>query len=184
MNDPPLSSKLPAGDASTAAAGRPREALATARRHRAERPLATRAAYLAEEVVRYGVMAGLVMVAGVVLVRSFLALFTEPRAYPETVVTTLDGVLVVIIVLDILRTVMSHLEGDAFPVRPFLVVGILAGIREILSASAHLTLTSPISPGAFRQGIIQVGVGLGVAVALGLVLLVLPTGGEEGRGRG
>lgn len=142
------------------------------------RSIRTKAAFFAEETVRYAVVAGLVVIAGVVLVRTFLTLFSHPGDYPETVAVALDGVLVVIIVLDIMRTVLSHLESDTFPVRPFLVVGVLAGIREILSASARLALTVHFSAGAFRQGIIQVGVGVGVAVTLSLVLLITP--GDDG----
>ena len=46
----------------------------------------------------------------------------------------------VIILLDVLQTVLRHLGSGELPARPFLVIGILAGVRGIRSASAHLTL--------------------------------------------
>ena len=56
---------------------------------------------------------------------------------------------------------------------PFVVIGILAGVREILSASAHLTLSGTLSQEQFRDTLISLGVGVGVVVSLLLGLLVL-----------
>jgi hypothetical protein len=69
-------------------------------------------------------------------------------------------------------------------VRPFLVIGILAGVRDILSASAHLTLTS-LSTKNLDNTLISLGVGVGAVVFLLLGLLILRFSGhsdEEGVG--
>jgi hypothetical protein len=58
-------------------------------------------------------------------------------------------------------------------VRPFLVIGILAGVRDILSASAHLTLSSSLAQADFNDTLISLGVGVGVVVFLLLGLLIL-----------
>jgi len=79
----------------------------------------------------------------------------------------------VIIVLDIAHTVFGHLRASVFPVRPFLVIGILAGVRDILSASAHLTLSGPLTQTNFNDTLISLGVGVGVVLILLLGLLVL-----------
>jgi len=89
------------------------------------------------------------------------------------VVAAIDGILVVIILLDIAHTVFGHLRTSVFPVRPFLIIGILAGVRDILSASAHLTLGSSLSQTSFRDTLISLAVGVGVVVFLLLGLLVL-----------
>jgi hypothetical protein len=60
-----------------------------------------------------------------------------------------------------------------FPVRPFLIIGILAGVRDILSSSAHLTLSSSLARANFNDTLISLGVGVGVVVFLLLGLLVL-----------
>jgi hypothetical protein len=80
---------------------------------------------------------------------------------------------VVIILLDIAHTVFGHLRASVFPVRPFLIIGILAGVRDILSASAHLTLSSSLAQANFNDTLISLGVGVGVVVFLLLGLLVL-----------
>jgi hypothetical protein len=126
-------------------------------------------------VVEYAIVASLLIVAVVVVVRTMSTFLTSSQSLPVTVVAAIDGILVVIILLDIAHTVFGHLRSMTFPVRPFLVIGILAGIRDILSASARLTLSGHLTQVDFDNTLISLGVGVGVVVALlgGLVLLRL-----------
>ena len=131
-------------------------------------------------VVEYAIVASLLLLAGVVLVRtidSFLNYGTT--AFPVTVVAAIDGILVVIIVLDIAHTVFGHLRSSEFPVRPFLVIGILAGIRDILSASARLTLSGHLTQRGFENTLVSLGVGVGVVVLLLGGLLILRFSGHR-----
>lgn len=125
------------------------------------------------DVVQYAVVLALLVLASVVLVRSLATFLAHPGQFPDSVVSGLDGVLVVIIILDILRTVLSHFEGTGFPVRPFLVIGILASVRDVLSASAHLTLQAHLTPQQFNQALVELVVAVGVVAILlgGLALL-------------
>jgi len=66
----------------------------------------------------------------------------SPSGNPATLVVAVDGVLVAVILIDMLRTVLTHLEGRGVPFRPFLVIGIIAAVREILAVSTRLTLTT------------------------------------------
>jgi len=78
--------------------------------------------------------------------------------------------------------VFGHMRTSVFPVRPFLVIGILAGVRDILSASARLTLSGTLSKAEFNDTLIALGVGVGVVVFLlfGLVLLRFSGHTDEG----
>ena len=96
--------------------------------------------------IEYAIIASLLLVAGIVLVRTVVDFLRNWHGFPQSVVGAIDGILVVIILLDIAHTVFGHLRASVFPVRPFLVIGILAGVRDILSASATLTLSSTHSP--------------------------------------
>jgi uncharacterized membrane protein (DUF373 family) len=124
-------------------------------------------------VIEYAIVISLLTVAAVVLVRTVANFFNQWSGFPATVVGAIDGILVVIILLDIVHTVFRHLRSSVFPVRPFLVIGILAGVRDILSASAHLTLSAHLSNTDFRDTLISLGVGVGVVVFLLLGLFVL-----------
>ena len=130
-------------------------------------------------VLEYAIVVSLLMVAGVVLVRTVINFFDQWNGFPSTVVGAIDGILVVIILLDIVHTVFRHLRTSVFPVRPFLVIGILAGVRDILSASAHLTLSAHLSDVDFRDTLISLGTGVGVVVFLLLGLLLLRFSGHN-----
>jgi len=123
--------------------------------------------------IEYAIVASLLIVAGIVLVRTVVDFLSNWGSFPQSVVAAIDGILVVIILLDIAHTVFGHLRASVFPVRPFLVIGILAGVRDILSASAHLTLSGPLTQVNFNDTLISLGVGVGVVVFLLLGLLLL-----------
>ncbi len=128
--------------------------------------------------VEYAIVASLLLVASLVLVRTVISFLRYGKAFPEAVVTAIDGILVVIIILDIAHTVFGHLRSSVFPVRPFLIIGILAGVRDILSSSAHLTISAPLSQREFYNTLISLGVGVGVVVFLLLGLLILRFSGH------
>ena len=137
-------------------------------------------------VVEYAIVVSLLLVGGVVLVHTVATFLGSGGAvFSLRVVEAIDGILVVIIVLDIAHTVFGRLHSSSFPVRPFLEIGILAGVRDILSASAHLTISGPTSQHDFYNTLISLGVGVGVVVLLlvGLLLLRLsrlPSGDDRG----
>ncbi len=124
-------------------------------------------------VIEYGIVVSLLVIAAVVLVRTIFDFFWHWHAYPDSVVGAIDGTLVVIILLDLAHTVFGHLRSLTFAIRPFLVIGILAGVRDILSASAHLTLARALSGVSFDDTLTELGAGVGVVILLLLGLLVL-----------
>jgi uncharacterized membrane protein (DUF373 family) len=129
--------------------------------------------------IEYAIVISLLIVAGIVLARTVVTFLNQWGAFPGTVVGAIDGILVVIILLDIVHTVFRHLRSWVFTVRPFLVIGILAGVRDILSASAHLTLSTHLSTSDFHDTLIDLGVGVGVVVFLLLGLLILRFSGHS-----
>jgi hypothetical protein len=123
--------------------------------------------------IEYAIVTSLMLVASIVLVRTIVTFLSDWNAFPQSVMAAIDGILVVIILLDIAHTVFGHLRASIFPVRPFLIIGILAGVRDILSASAHLTLSGTLTSTDFRDTLISLGVGVGVVVLLLVGLLIL-----------
>jgi uncharacterized membrane protein (DUF373 family) len=127
------------------------------------------------DFVQYGVALALLVLAVVVLVRSFISFITSVNApsadYTTALISAVDGVLVVIILVDIMRTVLTHLEGWGFPFRPFLVIGIIAAVRDILAVSTRLTLSSgqTSTPGVV-QSLQELGVNAGVILVLAVAL--------------
>jgi uncharacterized membrane protein (DUF373 family) len=129
--------------------------------------------------IEYAIVISLLFVSAVVLVRTIANFVNTSAVFPRSVIPAVDGILVVIILLDIVHTVFLHLRDATFPVRPFLVIGILAGVRTILSASAYLTLATNLTSKDFNQTLIELGVGVGVVLALLVGLLILRRTGRH-----
>src|SRR5487761_160327 len=120
----------------------------------------------AVDAVQYGVALTLLLIAVVVLIRTAVSFIDSQTSYPQSLISAIDGVLIVIIVVDVLRTVLTHFEGSGFPLRPFLIIGILSAVRDILSVSARLALQGPVSGAGFERLAIELGVSSAVALAL------------------
>lgn len=116
---------------------------------------------------------GLLTISANVLIHVALQFFASHQAAPASVVNAVDSILVVIILLDIAHTVFGNLRSIVFPIRPFLVIGALAGVRDILSASAHLTISDSMSSSQFNHALVSLAIGvlLTLAMLLGLRML-------------
>lgn len=137
------------------------------------RPALERFVYGFLVILEYAIVVSLLLIAAAVLGRTVVTFFHHWGGFPETVVEAIDGILAVVILLDIAHTVLAHLRTSSFPVRPFLVIGILAGVRDILSASARLTFGSSLQGSNFTHTLISLTLGVGVVVLLSLSLVLL-----------
>jgi uncharacterized membrane protein (DUF373 family) len=78
----------------------------------------------------------------------------------------LNNLLLVIILLELSRTVVRFLQTDILTLEPYLAVGIIACIRRILTASAELSHLPQITPDLFNRYLIDVGLNVGVVLVL------------------
>jgi uncharacterized membrane protein (DUF373 family) len=127
------------------------------------------------DLVQYGVAIVLLVLAAVVLVESFIDFMTNLHNYTTALISAVDGVLVVIILVDIMRTVLTHLEGWGFPFRPFLVIGIIAAVRDILAVSTRLTFSigpPPSGSPTITQSLFELGTNAGVILVLAVALFL------------
>ena len=147
----------------------------------------TRALEVAENIVYGGIAAFLVGTALVCLVlagKTALGLLADFSEQP--VLDLLDILLLVFIVVELLFAVRSTVEKRELLAEPFLLVGIIASIKEIVVLSVESA--KEVGNGAeFTDRIVEIGV-LGVLVLLlGLTSFLLrrkerePDEGEGGR---
>ncbi|HQU25751.1 MAG TPA: phosphate-starvation-inducible PsiE family protein, partial [Acidimicrobiales bacterium] len=127
----------------------------------------------------YAIVVALWALSAVILVHTIVQFVQHKVSFPELTIQAIDGVLVVIIVLDIAYTVLGQLRSSVMPVRPFLYIGILAGVRDILSASAHLSFGGPLSNRDYDHTLVALGVGIGVVFVLVASLLILGRSGHQ-----
>jgi hypothetical protein len=82
----------------------------------------------------------------------------------------LNDLLLVIILLELFRTVVRFLQTDILTLEPYLAVGIIACTRRILTASAELSVLPEVSEATFTRYLMDVG--LNVTVILILIFAV------------
>jgi len=80
----------------------------------------------------------------------------------------LNDLLLVIILLELFRTVIRFLQTEVLDLEPYLAVGVIACTRRVLTASAELSHQPSMTDTQFYQYLMDVG--LNVAVIMVLVV--------------
>ena len=128
---------------------------------------------LTEDLVHYLVIAALLVLAGMALYKTGIDLFHPDVSLANRVINGLNGVLFVVIVLELMTTVVAHFEHAGFQLEPFLIIGIISGVRHILTVGARLSLAGEVTGTAFRQSQIELGVEAAVVLGLGIALFLV-----------
>ena len=128
---------------------------------------------LTEDLVHYLVIAALLVLAGMALYKTGIDLFHPDVSLANRVINGLNSVLFVVIVLELMTTVVAHFEHAGFQLQPFLIIGIISGVRHILTVGARLSLAGEVTGTAFRQSQIELGVEGAVVLGLGLALFLV-----------
>jgi uncharacterized membrane protein (DUF373 family) len=124
-----------------------------------------------QDLVYYAIAILLVVVAGAVMVHTAVAAVVDDTSFAERVTEAVNGVLFVVIVLELLRTVLAHFQDSAFHLKPFLIIGIISVVRHILTASAELSLQEEGDAALFQRVDIELGVNALVVLVLVLGLV-------------
>jgi uncharacterized membrane protein (DUF373 family) len=88
----------------------------------------------------YAIIAMFLLVGGALLLFGAAYLLVEHftlETIKDTVVTTLDQALLVFMVAELLHTIRITLRDRSLAAEPFLIVGLIAGIRRILILTAR-----------------------------------------------
>lgn len=109
----------------------------------------------------------------------FIATATAKAALLPAGLQLLNDLLLVIIILELFRTVVRFLQTEVLTVEPYLAVGIIACTRRILTASAELSHLPAITDVEFNRYIWDVG--LNVVVILVLIVAVYIVGCRKGQ---
>ena len=128
--------------------------------------LAEDAIYWAIAVVLLGGSAALLVAQANVLLR----LRNTPAS--TIMLEVLDGLLLIFIFVELLYAVRTSLRSHEIVAEPFLIVGILAGIKEIVVLSVEAATLLEKGP-AFSRAVVEIGVLAGVVLALALAAFIL-----------
>jgi uncharacterized membrane protein (DUF373 family) len=98
----------------------------------------------------------LIAIAGLVLYHTTHTLFDDlgnkQENFSQVTTSAVSGVLFAIIIMEVMRTVMAHIERPGLDLEPFLIIGIISAVREILSVGARMSL---LPDGEGARGVIH-----------------------------
>ncbi|HEY4429317.1 MAG TPA: phosphate-starvation-inducible PsiE family protein [Solirubrobacteraceae bacterium] len=127
----------------------------------------------------------LLVVAAIVLWRAVHDLATSDQPLVTATTTAVNAVLFTIIILEVMRTVLAHLEDAGLQLQPFLIIGTISAVRSILAVGARLSLQGTqheparsVIDTALRELGVNAAVVLGLAVALTLVRRIAGMGDD------
>ena len=92
--------------------------------------------------------------------------------FPLDIITSINDLLLVLIILEVLGTVRSYLVTGTTSLTPFLYIGIISATRRILAIVAATTLGEATSETAFHHQMIDLGANGGVVLALAIALFL------------
>ncbi|MCU1366941.1 MAG: phosphate-starvation-inducible rane protein PsiE [Ilumatobacteraceae bacterium] len=138
--------------------------------------------HLAEDVIHYLVAIAMVGLAGYVLVRSVID-FTHDQEYSDRVIGGINGVLFVVIVLELLTTVLAHFHDEGFQLTPFLIIGGISAVRHILTIGAKESLGDESSQSQFNHAQIGLAINAGVTLVMVIALVLMHRSGAEAKGK-
>ncbi len=126
-----------------------------------------------EDAVYWAIAVVLVAGSIALLVAQFNTMLRLRRAPADTVMLeVLDGLLLIFIFVELLYAVRACLRSHEIVAEPFLIVGILAGIKEIVVLSVEAATMLEQGP-AFARAVVEIGVLGGVVLVLALAAFIL-----------
>jgi uncharacterized membrane protein (DUF373 family) len=78
----------------------------------------------------------------------------------------INDILFIVIILEILRTVISRFTDGVYQLDKFLIIGVIAAVRHILTVGASLTLESTKTDAAFERSLYEMGLNALIVIAL------------------
>jgi uncharacterized membrane protein (DUF373 family) len=112
-----------------------------------------------EDVAYIGLGLILALSALVLLVTVAISLAQALAAanLPEKIVSLLDQMLLILMIVEILYTVQVSFREHTLVPEPFLIVGLIAGVRRILIITAEFSKPQQIAENTFRNAMFELG---------------------------
>jgi uncharacterized membrane protein (DUF373 family) len=119
-----------------------------------------------EEVFHIVLGVFLLGIAVAALYFSVVRVFETTPFFPNGMIQAINDILFIIIILEILRTVVARYTDGVFQLQNFLIIGVIAAVRHILTVGASMTLASGKSQDQFDRAVIELGISTAIVVAL------------------
>jgi uncharacterized membrane protein (DUF373 family) len=134
---------------------------------------ADRALGILEDAMYWGIALVLIVGSVALLIAQFNTMLRLRDTPASTVmIEILDGLLLIFIFVELLYAVRSCLRSHEIVAEPFLIVGMLAGIKEIVVLSVEAATLLDKGPD-FARAVVEIGVLGAVVLVLALAAFVL-----------
>ncbi|MCF8549946.1 MAG: phosphate-starvation-inducible PsiE family protein [Pontimonas sp.] len=127
---------------------------------------------MAEDLFHVVLTVLLFLVALGALVFTVVRLVTTAPFFPTGMLQAVNDILFVVIILEIARTVIARFSNGFYQLSRFLIIGVIASVRHILSVGSSLTLSTGKTTEAFDRGILELIVNGGIVIALVVAILI------------
>ena len=125
-----------------------------------------------EDIV-HGFLGIVLFVISVLAVGFTLQRLIETRPFfPLGMIQGINDILFIIIILEIMRTVIVRFTDGIFQLDSFLIIGVIAAVRHILTVGASLTMEKEKTTEYFNRSLIEMGVNTGIVLALVFALFL------------
>ena len=90
------------------------------------------------------------------------------------IVTLVNNLLLVMIIMEVLRTVLSYLQERGTSLQPFLFIAAISATRRILAIGAQMSVAGEnISSEGFRRAMLDLSANAGAILAIAIALFLL-----------
>jgi uncharacterized membrane protein (DUF373 family) len=97
--------------------------------------------------------------------------------FPSAIISLINDLLLVMIIMEVLRTVVSYLAERGGSLRPFLLIAAISATRRILAIGAQMSIAGDtIKPDRFQQAMIDLGVNAAAVLVIAIALYLLSRG--------
>jgi uncharacterized membrane protein (DUF373 family) len=114
----------------------------------------------------------LFLISVLAAVYSLLHLIQTRPFFPLGMIQGINDILFVVIILEIMRTVIVRFTDGIFQLDNFLIIGVIADVRHILTVGASLTMEQTKTTEYFNRALMEMGVNTGIVVALVFALFL------------
>jgi uncharacterized membrane protein (DUF373 family) len=133
---------------------------------------------LAEDLLHYMAALMLVLIGVLLMFRASRDLPPVSKTFWHSVPSAINDVLLVVIVLEIFRTVFAHFGKDGVSAEKFLVIGVISAVRHLLTVGAALS-SERVTTEMFNRDMVELGVNGFIVVGLVVGIWLLRRGESQ-----
>jgi uncharacterized membrane protein (DUF373 family) len=133
----------------------------------------------------YAAVGAVFLIGAVAMLGYSIAVFppdVRASGFGLAIVTLVNDLLLVMIIMEVLRTIISYLQERGTSLQPFLFIAAISATRRILAIGAQMSVSGEtLGPERFHEAIIDLAANAGAILAIAVALYLLARRPEAAR---